>query len=213
MSGCVIAETKHLAAEIESQSVQQELEAGAHGRANDRVPTHVYLDRALQPFCGLCVYAREEPHGAGGRSSGRAGVAGRSASACHEADHRPRRRCQVASSETSLQGCPPVGGYLSARLRILLELLEQMRLASMQHRSGPGAHDDRVRDRPVARVADAAQERPGRHSRGGEEDVPPADEIVGRQDTVEVVTVVDQAPPAPRRCGARACPASRLRRT
>ena len=59
MSGCVIAETSTSLPGSRARASSKS--SSPHGRANDRVPTHVYLDRALQPFCGLCVHAREEP--------------------------------------------------------------------------------------------------------------------------------------------------------
>ncbi len=84
--------------------------------------------------------------------------------------------------------------FLTKRqVRDLFQLLERVRRLDAAHRSAAGAHDDRVRRRAVARVADAAEERAGGDAGGGEEDVLAADKVVGGQHPVEVVAVVHEA--------------------
>ena len=89
-----------------------------------------------------------------------------------------------------------------------LELVERVRRLDPAHGAGARAHDDRVGDRAVRRVADAAKQRAGRHAGRGDEDVLARDEVVGRAARGRGRSRRRPAPGAPRRCAARACPGS-----
>src|SRR5205823_15014639 len=66
------------------------------------------------------------------------------------------------------------------------QLLELVLGLDAADRPRARAHDDRVRDRAVLRVANAAQERAGGHAGRRDEDVVAANEVVRRQHAIRV---------------------------
>src|SRR3954452_9860168 len=71
------------------------------------------------------------------------------------------------------------------------ELLEAVLRLDAPHRAGAGAHDERVGERAVLGVADAAQQRARRHAGRRDEDVVPGHEVVGAQHARRVEAGVD----------------------
>src|SRR5439155_13578962 len=99
---------------------------------------------------------------------------------------RPRRRAERRRSggreRLSVVGADQVG------------LLERVLRLDAPDRAGARAEDDRLGDRKSALEPDALEQGPRRDSRGGDEDVLAPDEIVRRQDLVDVVAGLLELP-------------------
>src|SRR4051794_20414103 len=75
------------------------------------------------------------------------------------------------------------------------ELLEAVLRLDAPHRAGAGAHDERVGQRAVLRVADAAEQGAAGDARGRDEDVVAGDEVVRVQHARRVEAGVEQPLP------------------